>query len=71
VIRVDLPAGRPAAVVTDVQEVSTSPEHWLGALRDVLADKRLADPAAVAARAAEVAARPAEHDHDLDHHERR
>jgi nitrile hydratase accessory protein len=48
-------------------------EHWLGALEDVLSERRLADPEDVAARVAERLARPPgwdhrhAHDHGHDH----
>ena len=40
---------------------------WLTALQDLLTQKQLADPAAIDALAAEIAARPPEADHDHAH----
>ena len=42
-------------------------EHWLGALEDVLSERRLTDPGNVEARVAELLARPSGWDHDHDH----
>jgi nitrile hydratase accessory protein len=41
--------------------------YWARALDVLLAARGLVDPAALAARIAELAARPAGHDHDHDH----